>query len=402
MLARFFSLPFCYITFCILENIKETCRESNWQNFLAIYKSDMILMSRTPQRVTRLTGLYSFSCTLSLAISKQIRNISIHTGDVNELRRLSTAITLVCTLNYRSSRGGAHTYAACTAPLPSATSFAAAALQLQFRSANRNFLWHTILVMPCKVRLGRLSFSSAFRIYCSSTGELTKIEGNTSRCCEREAAFVVERILAIRGNGWRTSGIIHRQLYSSIRHVTPRAFEANSRDLKYVEIPSLKRRRSHNAPFSRPTSGTLQIASVFIVKTGMRDRNSNIYCPNFNIFRNFTQEWTVTSEIQVRAARSILGVWLRVGPSASIARRACPGGAIGMRELDCGVRGTTQSVPHISRAVAYQLDAALWYRSFRVCFESREPCARVRDSDWKIEICTWDCADRSCARAQVA
>jgi len=95
-------------------------------------------------------------------------------------------------------------------------------------------------------------------------------------------------------------------------------------------------------------------------------------------------------------ARSILEVWLRAGRSASIAQYACPGGAIGMRELDCGVRGTTQSVPHISRAAAYQPDGALWYRSFRVCFETWESCAREwlpieksRDVCVCVCVCVW-------------
>lgn len=85
--------------------------------------------------------------------------------------------------------------------------------------------------------------------------------------------------------------IIHRRLYLSIRPTL-------SGTSKIASSSERQRRGALRFSIEQRLARTSQIALVFIVATWNAKREWRYTSPNFNIFRNFTQDRTVTSEIQ--------------------------------------------------------------------------------------------------------
>ena len=112
------------------------------------------------------------------------------------------------------------------------------------------------------------------------------------------------------------------------------------------------------------------------------NKNSNILRPTLIYFgtsrKNEQQRW----EIQVHRSIDLRGS--TSCRTKCIDRRicACPGGAIGMQEPDCGIRGTTQSVSYFIYYITLLInpralcDVVMIFSCFR--FESRAVRAGIR------------------------
>lgn len=197
--------------------------------------------------------------------------------DVNEPRRLSTAITLVCTLNYRSPpRRSAY-----ICSLRRSRRFHVVrgdAPRLQFQTAKCNFLWHTrypsVISRKVIIRLGAWHFYWRYSATATISIKIERIKSR--RSVKRNACCMVGSNLQLFP-GTASIYIWHNSPSVTFTDSTQRC-PRNTYEVapRYIQIASLKptTRTSYYAFQPTDRRNFTQIALVFIVTRAQRGYNT--------------------------------------------------------------------------------------------------------------------------------